>query len=56
MLMDFRRDAHLRNAVPEVEHLAIIPEADLPLVGAGAQRKCGKRIGKEYVCRLRATF
>jgi len=30
------------NAVPEVEHLAIIPEADLPLVGAeGASGNVG---------------
>ena len=47
MLMCFCTDGHFWNAVPRVEHLVIIPEADLPLVGARAERERRKRVRED---------
>src|SRR2546430_2924529 len=47
MLMCFGTDGHFWNAVPRVEHLVIIPEADLPLVGARAERERRKRVRED---------
>src|SRR5882672_10722501 len=39
VLMDFGGDGHIRDAVPAVQHLVIVPETGLPLVGAGTERE-----------------
>src|SRR6266851_262346 len=44
--MDFRGDRHFRRAIPQVQHFAIIPKADLPLIGARAERERRKSVRK----------
>src|SRR6266496_955407 len=50
--MDFRRDTHFGGAIPQVQHFAIIPEADLPLVGARAERERRKSVRKNMDARF----
>ena len=45
--MDFRGDGHFRGAIPMVQHLAIVPETRLPLVGARAKRERGERVRED---------
>src|SRR2546422_5782970 len=47
VLMDFRGNVHIWNAIPEVEPLVIVPETGLPLVGAGAERERWKRVRED---------
>src|SRR5882672_7801112 len=45
--MDFGGDGHVGDAIPAVQHLAIVPETGLPLVGAGAERERWKRMRED---------
>src|SRR6266404_6292918 len=47
VLMDFRGNDHLRDAIPMVQHLTVVPETGLPLVGAGAQRERWERVRED---------
>ncbi len=47
VLMDFGGDGHFRDALPKIQLLSIVPDAYLPLVGAGAERERREGVGEE---------